>query len=298
MKKPNYIRKIFTRIIFILFLLLFVCGTAFLSINALGLIIPLRNPAIYQYQGGKDITLTYQEALAQINKYPDEVDSAYIYRLTHVVNQSLAQYWSDEGIDTYHMRVPIWENYILWFMSFKDPHTYLRYEFVDYKLALERGIGLCSEHALVMEQILQNNGLQAYIIGLAGHVAVTTKVGRKWFILDADQGIVMPYSLEEVEQNPQIVRSYYRNSWDPELFVSIYTTKSDNVSFDSARTYSSPQKTDYEETAYRYKWIVPIVFMVPLSFVITVKKLLNSRNRLKWRLKRVIEDWAFELRLE
>lgn len=42
----------------------------------------------------------------------------------------MIHYWRTEGQDKYYMRIPIWENYIIYFKTlFKDDK---RYEFVKY----------------------------------------------------------------------------------------------------------------------------------------------------------------------
>ena len=285
------IGKVLLKLIRLILSLAFAFGVALLFVNMLGLVIPLRNPAIYAYNDGKDvsmpnnnrdISLTYQETMQQIDKSPGESDVAYLYRLTHVVNQSLAHYWLDEGIDTYRMRIPIWENYILWGESIINPRTYLRYEITDYQLALKRGIGLCSEHAIVMDEILARNGIEAKIIGLSGHVVASAKAGGQWYITDADYGVVIPHSIEEIEQNPEIVHQAYLNSWNPDLLTSIYASKEDNIQFNSVSAYSTPKKVNFEITAYQLKWVIPAGLMAPNSVLLltlwTIKRRQTQKN--------------------
>ena len=138
--------------------------------------------------------------------------------------------------------------------------------------------------------MLQNNGLEAKIIGLSGHVVTTVRADGKWLILDADLGIVMPYSLEEVEQDRNIVESYYKNTWNPELFVSIYTSANDNVQIDSARAFSTSRITDFEETAYQYKWMVPLGLMFPFTLVKMVRTLRYYPNLFKRHWKNATEE--------
>jgi hypothetical protein len=272
------------------FSVFFAFGVSLLFINILGWIIPLRNPSIYGFEGGKATSLyydptfkggtngylTYVEALAQIDRRPMESDKDFIYRLTTVVNKAVIPYWFDDGIDIYHMRIPIWENFILWAYSYIEPRTYLRYEFTDYRRALERGIGLCSEYAIIMDSVLEKNGIEGNIIGLYGHVVSSAKVDEKWYILDANYGIVMPYSLEEIEQNSEIVLIYYKDTWNPTLFKSIYESQEDNISFENARLYTSAITADFEETAYIYKWIIPFGLMVPFVVVEIIQIMITS----------------------
>lgn len=280
----------------LIFSVFFAFGVSLLFINILGWVIPLRNPSIYGFKGGKAVGLyydtsfqggaggylTYAEALAQIDKRPTESNKDFIYRLTTVVNKAVIPYWFDQGIDTYHMRIPIWENYILWAYSFIEPDTYLRYEFTDYHRALERGIGLCSEYAIIMDGFLKENGIEANVIALNGHVVSSAKVDEKWYILDAIYGIVMPYSLEEIAQNPEIVLTYYKDTWNPELFESIYASQEDNIPYENARLYSSAKTKDFEEAAYKYKWIIPFRLMAPFLIVELIQIIITAYH-VQWR---------------
>ena len=277
--------RITLRFIKVFFACLFVLGMLIILLNLFGFFIPLRNPAIYQYKDGDEISLSYKEALTQINKLPTESETDYVYRLNHTVNQAIAHYWLDEGIDTYRMRVPIWENYILWWYSFKNPRVYLRYEFTDYRRALERGIGLCSEHAIILEEVLENNGINAKIIGLSGHVVASAKADGKWFILDADYGIVIPNSIEEIEQNPAIAHYYYKDTWNPDLLTSIYGSKEDNYQFDSAQAYSSQKTVDFEQKSYIYIWLIPLGLTSPLLLFLVIQVVFTETPR-KYSLKK------------
>jgi hypothetical protein len=234
-------------------------------LNISAFFLPIRNPAVYQLDGGKEISLTYAAALDQINKTAGESDTQYVYRLTHVVNQSIAHYWNDEGIDTYYLHVPPWNNYILWLSAYIYPHTFLKYEFTDYHRALQRGIGLCSEQSLIMVDVLQENGIRAKMIGLKAHVVAAAWTDGKWFISDPDYGVVLPYSIEDVEQNPAVILPYYKDMVDPALILSIYGTKTDLRQYASAGAYNNIRQP-FEDTAYIAIWVIPVFLILPLIF--------------------------------
>src|SRR5204863_8121533 len=88
--------------------------------------------------------------------------------------------------------------------SFRD------YEFADYHRAFARGAGICTQFAAAVFDILKRQGFDRGE-ALFEHHTVTearTRVGKP-FLLDADNGVVMPRSLAEVRANPAIVRPYY-----------------------------------------------------------------------------------------
>src|SRR4029079_332230 len=128
-------------------------------------------------------------------KKQGETNEAFAIRINKVVNDGFAHYWKDAGIDKYHERVPIWENYLLYAASFIDPKEYNKYEFSNYKKDLERGVGLCSSHAIVVKGILNDNGIKAELLDVGKrHVVVRAEPGNTpAFILDPEFGIVVPF---------------------------------------------------------------------------------------------------------
>ncbi|MDA1169330.1 MAG: hypothetical protein O3A36_03260, partial [bacterium] len=182
-------------------------GIILLLINIAGFFLPLRNPKITQVTAGfpqHRAIVTYQEARDILVRSPQSADE-YINRVTNTVNQAMLHYWDAEKANTYHIRVPIYENYLIWAGKFIAPSIYKMYEYCDAEKALERGIGLCSQHAIITTEIFRKNGLDAHIVGLNGHVVTTVRadtINDSWHISDADNGVVIPHSLEEIERNP------------------------------------------------------------------------------------------------
>jgi len=233
--------------------------------------VSLRNPDIYSERGTnfkEDITLTEEEVYRLIVKR-DEPDSAYVLRLNSAVNKGLAHYWRDEGIDKYHMRVPIYENYVLYFLSYIYPGPYRKYEFYDYRKAINRGIGMCSQCAIILSQILNEKGIPCKIVGLGGHVVAMAQVDRRndrWWVLDADLGVVIKHSIAEIERHPAIVGPCYAaQGYDAQTandMVRVYG-KEDNVIWESVAEYSGV-KYYIERGSYIALWGIPLVALLPL----------------------------------
>src|SRR3977135_3343734 len=123
--------KTFKKIIFLLGI--FLVGT-----NIYGLFKSLRNPAIYTEEKTlrnriADITIKYPQIKDSLIRKDHESDKDFAIRINKVVNDGFAHYWKEAGITKYHLRVPVWENYLLFIASFIKPAEYRRYEFSNYK---------------------------------------------------------------------------------------------------------------------------------------------------------------------
>lgn len=253
----------------------FALGIFLSALNIIGLFSSLRNPEIYNLKTAKGkVTLTQKEFYDAI-KRGNETDEEYIYKINDAVFRGVAHYWEDNGIDKYHLRVPIYENFILWFASIINPKTYLKYEYCDLTKAVERGVGLCSEQAIITSTIMSKQGFKTKIASLGGHVVpfVQTKDG-KWWKMGPDYGTIIPNSLEEIENNPEIIRPYYESKYGKELadtMVKIFG-KEDNKVFYGAEDYCG-DKIIIEKTSYVLIWIIPIVLMMPFLINRLLKKL-------------------------
>ncbi len=133
--------------------------------------------------------------------------------MNDAVYRGVVHYWPETGeaVDRYRLRVPVYENYLLYLASYIRPDYFEKYEFVSARKALERGIGLCSQQAMAVRGAMKRNGVPARIVLLSGHVVVTAEVDRgEWWVLDPDYGVVIPKSISEIERDPEIIRPYYR----------------------------------------------------------------------------------------
>src|SRR6185295_8215311 len=99
-------------------------GLLLLALNTAGLFIPARNPEIYRERllaFKDDITLTEAQLWTSTIRQPDETNEAYVVRLTDLVNKGMANYWDDQGVNKYRLRVPAYENYLLFLASYLHP---------------------------------------------------------------------------------------------------------------------------------------------------------------------------------
>lgn len=259
---------------------LFLIGTLLLLINVVGLFKTMRNPAIYEEEITlrnriNDITIRYPEIKKLLVKQDGESDKDFALRITKVVKDGFSHYWKREGIDKYYLRVPIWENYMLYAASFINPRKYERYEFTDYRKNLERGVGLCSTHSTIVKGVLNDYGIEADLLDIWGHVVVRAQVSdNEWYMLDPDYGIVVPHDTTEIHADPEIVRPYYADlaSQYYEDVKDPYTTDKVVELYGRDRNKIYQVYNPWEKIFYWAIWIFPLLLMTPFGITYLRKK--------------------------
>jgi hypothetical protein len=259
-------------------MILFFTGLILLLINIYGLFRSMRNPAIYSEEKTlrnriNDITIKYPEIKDMLKKEEHESNIDFAVRINKVVNDGFIHYWKPEGINKYHLRVPIWENYLLYLASYVNPEKYKYYEFSNYRKNLERGVGLCSTHSTIVKGVLLDNGIKAELLDVGKHhVVVRAELNdTATYILDPDFGIVVPFDTLAISANPEIVRApysnmaslYYNDAKDP------YTTDI-MVNIFGKRKYVYSVDNLFEYFSYWAKWIIP--FLLAFPFVVSLFK--------------------------
>jgi len=110
--------------------ILAIIGVLLLGLNITGLFTSLRNPEIYHETNTpikNDITLSEKQVYEILDS--DRSNRAeYIKKAVKAINQGIAHYWENDGIDRYNLRIPIQENYILNLSSFILPSKFQKYE--------------------------------------------------------------------------------------------------------------------------------------------------------------------------
>lgn len=260
--------------------ILFVLGVSLLIITIYGLFKSMRNPAVYSEEKTlrnriDDITIKYPEINDRLKRKENESNIDFAVRINKVVNDGFAHYWKSQGINKYHLRVPIWENYLLYFASYINPDRYQRYEFSNYKKNLERGVGLCSTHSTIVKGVLLENGIKAELLDVGGHhVVVRAELNdMATYILDPDYGIVVPYDTAAITKNPELVRASYKNMADlyyPEAIDPYTTDYVVKIFGDHKHVYSVDNWFEY--FSYWAIWVIPILLMLPFVLGIFKKK--------------------------
>jgi hypothetical protein len=250
---------------------LFLIALFLFAINVFGLFVSLRNPAIYHEPNNyyiNDITLTEDQLNSIINNAKTESREALAIELTDAVNMGIAHYWQDGGIEKYNLRVPFYENYLLFLAGYLYPEKFRKYEFTNVKKAIERGVGECSQQAIILYEALKRKNIEAVILGLHGHVVVMAlidEIAGQWWTLDPDNGVVIEHGINEIEEKPEIIKKYYANKG-----IKIETIRSiiNAYRMPGNQIYSGTAeflKTNYlvERIFYLLIWLIPCALSAP-----------------------------------
>jgi len=245
-------------------------GLLLVGLNIAGFFIPLRHPDLSKEpRRYKGTTLTEAQLRALSNRQQESIES-YVSRLNNLVWQSTVHYWRDEGIDKYHIRVPFYENYLLFIASYLKPAEYRKYEFCNYRKAIDRGVALCSQRATILSQILARNGVDSRIVELKGHVVVTVQVDKKndtWWIADPDYGVVIDHDIATIHKDSEIIKPYYSaRGYDAETIsnlTGIYATS--HRIYQGVKDYRNRKVYYFEYLSYLLIWIIPIALICASS---------------------------------
>jgi len=246
-------------------------GMMLLTINLIGLLIPLRNPSVYQIsirRSDNKVKYTAGEVYANMNKMDNanEQNSTYVKRLNQLIYDGTIHYWVNDPDNTYNLRIPIYENYILYFenlLSEKNEPV----EFCRAERAIDRAVSVCSQSALIMWDILNRNDIPTEVIGLSGHVVVRSRVDEiadEWWIVDADYGVIIE-NLDIFDVDPELVKEAYKGYGQEtiEKIVDIYSSERNNY---IVRDWNCVA----EDEVYLLKWLIPLLSVLPSLFFVAI----------------------------
>ena len=241
-------------------------GFFLITINISSNFLTLRNKNIHLLPNFKKDTILPNEALNLLkeNKITREET---LRSVTFTVHNAITHYGpgSIEERKKYNILLPFTENYILFALSFLN-EKFTIWEFYDYKKAIYRGVGVCSQYAIVVDQVLGEKGIPSKLISLGGHVVTTAELSKNnWWILDADFGLVIPLDIKQIEEDPKIVIDYYiRNGQTKEKAIEISKYYGPEGNYIGNNFYSPRQKIKQiiQFVSYYLKWIIPIVLLV------------------------------------
>jgi len=222
-----------------------------------------------------DKNVLYSDFLTSYPRGTEEPSEAYVERLQQLVNNTIAHYWhTEKSRGKYHGHVPAWENYWLYLLGFSGLDRFSQYEFFDWRKAMERSIGLCSQHAMAMAAILNSQGIRARVVGLTGHVVTEAEISpEQWWLLDADFGVTLPFDLTEAQARPELILEHYAeipqkcrpefgSCASPSDLVNTYVTASDNRRFPVGNGGFSPLGYRLEQATYVLKWGFPVALLL------------------------------------
>ena len=159
---------------------------------------------------------------------------------------------------------PLYENYILFFLSFLPLNHFKNYEFYNIKRIISVGYGLCSQVCILLYLCLKKKNIDSKIIGFNGHVLVYVQFNNQNFLLDPDYGIVLKCHPRDVRNNIKNIIKKYKKK------IKYYKLKKLEIIYKSNYKFI-PEKIIkrniiIEEFSYFLKWFIPITIFYLLKF--------------------------------
>ena len=258
--------------------ILFVSGLTLAALNIYGEFNTMRTPVFFddEVRFINDQPTEFEQTILQLDRLEGESDLQFSNRVTKVIAAGLAHiHWERYDAEKFNQLIPIWENYFLYFMGkYSGIPEYEKYHFSDYKRSLERGIGICGDASMILSQVLSNNHIKNNIITFPSHVIVSAQFAQnKEQLFDADFGVSLPFSPDELKQSPFLVNDYYLDAGyfdnDVKAFNRIYDN--DYKRWNGVQHFIT-NKYYFEKAAYFLKWPIPIFFIVISLFYFIKRK--------------------------
>jgi hypothetical protein len=255
--------------------ILVLVASGLIVINIIGLTRSLRNPAVLELNHFESDIQISEEEFYEIISQPESSNKEYAIKVNSAVNDVIAHFWAGSSqavsyephISEFNLQVPIYENYLL-FMAYElAPDS--RYEFCDYRKAVERGVGLCSQESMIFDAIMDENEIPSKIILYPDfHVVNTVLVDARddiWWVFDPDHGVVIEHDIVTITSQPDLVKSFYLDAGYDLVYVeSLIQSYSLEEYFlrNSVISYKGGVGCFSEAASYYLIWFIPVVFMV------------------------------------
>lgn len=185
----------------------------------------------------------------------DETLEEYLPRITSLISNRMLR------IDPTQTKPTVFENWILWaYSNYKGS-----YEWSETGRAVRLGGGFCSQHAIVLNNLLRQQGIDSRILKLQGHVVNEVLVGDNWNVYDSDYNINFHATLQHLENNPSQVYQAYIEAGASEgtakNFEAAFATAADNFRYKKTRSYR--EEKHYIESASLYLvWVIPVLLIL------------------------------------
>lgn len=195
-------------------------------------------------------------------KEPSETTDGYATRLTSLISHRItnihAKYMNQ-------MYPTFSENWILWLWSIKHGH----HEWIDTYMAVRSGVGYCSQHSIIFNNLMRTQGINSRIIAINGHVLneVYIPEKKKWTVFDPNFNVTLPFSLQECEdpRNSQSILNIYNNAEAPASgsakIINFFLTTEDNYNYKHSQSYQ-PRLSCIEKFSFLLKWLIPLILIV------------------------------------
>lgn len=176
--------------------LAFTAGMALLALNFYGLAMPPHlDPRLLPLTRADDRSWTVAET------YPraEETDENYVRRMCELVHRCMVNAPYDDIVPNGYMRVRLADN---WLLRNREHH-----ETMHWRYGLKRGVGLCSQQAMVVASLLQERGYECGLFDFEGHVVAWVELEGEKLFVDPDYGLCYPH--RQLQNDSQSVLQLY-----------------------------------------------------------------------------------------
>jgi len=264
-------------------------GIGLLLLNTVGVIVPLRDPQVYEqprncFTGDSNRVLTAKEVWSEAKRRPDEPNRDYVVRLTSLVHDGTAFLPEEDhpNLRKSNWRVPIYRNYLLWgsrrglflarwargTLSWSDRGSVYRYVFSDYQPAIERGVGLCDVQTVILMGLLKERGIASRYLSFSRHALTEAEVEPGvWWVLDPSLKTVLPHDVPTLSKNPDLIRAVCleqgKTPPTTELLLKSFAEPPPRpFIYKSVREAHGPAHYYIEFASYYLIWVIPAVLLV------------------------------------
>ena len=148
----------------------------------------------------------------------------------------------------------------------------------NYKIALRRTFGICSQSALAFSDLLKKKyNINSYVVGLGGHVILEIEINKKKFISDPSMGISYNFNINDVYKNQKlyekIIEDYKIRNFESAGIA--YNQKGNRKTKLPGAKIFNPNP--YETISEYLKWSLPLILIL-MSFILSKKKHRLKKN--------------------
>jgi hypothetical protein len=199
--------------------------------------------------------ISEQQFWGEAYKKVNENIESYVHRLTSLVSSRIL------FIDPKYTKPTIFENWILFIYS----RWLGEYEWTETKRAVRLGGGWCSQHAIILNNILRSQHIESRIISLSsGHVLNEVLIEGKWRVYDSMFNVDFNSSLKYLESNPERAFQAYMHAGlsedEARYYQQFFGIDADIWHYRSSMHFR-PYKNMVELGALYLVWIVPIMLI-------------------------------------
>jgi len=244
-------------------------GLVLTGLNVWGVVWPADYARDYEFiSRPQDGQQSFEWAM---NNLANVQENSLIPSVMEIVNRRMVNYLQAEEVRSHALRVHPTENWALWLLGVIRPTTYGTLTLNNYVHILRRGLGMCGQQALAVVDILEKRGIKASSVGLLNHVVAQAEYKGQAYIIDPDYGVVMPYTLEELRNRPDIIRAAYAHMLQhvsPDHLeiitrhvIEAYKNAPPAPPLDGIKSTIPAKEITFERDIYRIKWAVPFLLI-------------------------------------